>query len=270
MKVSPSFRPNGANDFPRTSWLTPISQLSTDADDWFNAATIDPLVEQIMGGWVPASDGTFAPPSTSIAEVKAYVAARRANVLNQIQQSYSLTVATSEADTPEGYKLTTSGAATISGTFNVAKTYSIRVNGAVPQVFYRTSGGDLAGTWKMVLPAGGGNVLRPGLNTVSVEFFDRPNGTGNVLQKLASLVSYGAPPMIQSGTISGPGSVSLTAPADYVPGVPILVRVDLKDAEGNLDRKAWTSTATLTASNGLTLSPSVVTLYNGVGSALVS
>ncbi|RYD40544.1 MAG: hypothetical protein EOP83_35125, partial [Verrucomicrobiaceae bacterium] len=133
-------------------------------DRWFNAATIDPLVEQIMGGWVPATDGTFAPPSTSIAEIKAYVSARRANILSQIQQSYSLTVATSEADTPEGYKLTTSGAATISGTFNVAKTYSIRVNGAVPQVFYRTSGGDLAGTWKIAVPAGGGNVLRPGLN----------------------------------------------------------------------------------------------------------
>ncbi|MGV3531973.1 MAG: CotH kinase family protein, partial [Chthoniobacteraceae bacterium] len=239
-------------------------------EKWFNAATIDPTVEQIMRGWVPATDGSAPPSNTSMAEIKAYVAARRANVLAQIPQSYSLNVSTAGADTPEGYKLTTNGAATISGTFNVAKTYSIRVNGTAPQVIYRTSGNDLAGTWRLAIPAGGGAVLRPGLNTVNVEFYDQPNGTGNVLQRLTSLVLYGAAPVVRSETLSAPGSLALTAPADYVPGVPILVRVDLKNAAGDLDRKVWNSTATLSASNGLTLTPSSITLYNGVGSALVN
>src|SRR6185369_7349601 len=108
--------------------------------------------------------------------IKAYVTARRTNVLGQIQQNYSLTVTTGATDL-DGFKRTTNGAATISGTFNVAKTYSITVNGTAAQWFYRTSGTDAPGTRKLVLAAGS-TFLKPGLNKVVVNFWDQPNGAG--------------------------------------------------------------------------------------------
>jgi hypothetical protein len=59
-------------------------------NNWFNSATVDPIIDQIMAGWVTATDATATPPNNSIAEIKAYVTARRTNVLNQIQQNYTL------------------------------------------------------------------------------------------------------------------------------------------------------------------------------------
>ncbi|HJS47937.1 MAG TPA: hypothetical protein VJ773_08145, partial [Gemmatimonadales bacterium] len=159
--------------------------------------TIDPIVDQIMTGWVPPTDGSAASPNRGIAEIKNFVDARRANVLSQIQQNYSLTVTGNAVDSPEGYKVTTTGAVTFSGTFNVARTYSITVNGQLAQWFYRTAGPDAAGTWKMIVPAGGGTVLRPGLNYVTINFWDQPNGSGKVLQtykvQVLTAAEYGKP-----------------------------------------------------------------------------
>ena len=231
-------------------------------DTWFNRATLDPFIDQTLGGWVPTG---------TIAATKSYVDARRANVLGQIQQNYALNVATSAADTAEGYKQTATGAATIGGTFNVARTYSVTVNGQLAQTFYRTVGTDVAGTWKLALPVGGGGVLRPGLNKLVVQFHDAPNGGGKVLQTLNADLFF-TPTAIStvSGALTAAGSLAVMAPATYVPGVPVLVRLDLKDLAGNIDRNAWDRTANLSASNGITLNPSTITLTNGMGSALVT
>lgn len=235
-------------------------------DDWFNIETVGPIVDQIMGGWVPATD-TNTTQATSIASIKAFVNQRRASVLSQIQQNYSATVTTTAPDV-DGVKTTTDGAAVVSGTFNVAKTYSVTVNGSLAQWFYRSVGADAAGTWKMVVPAGA-NFLRPGLNRLVVRFWDSPNGAGNILQEYVLDVLNSASGQTVSGTLQPNGSVSMVAPARYVPGVPILVRVDLKNSAGDLDRLAWTRTATLTASNGVAISPTTIPVYNGMGSALV-
>jgi hypothetical protein len=237
-------------------------------DEWFNPATMDPLIDQIMGGWVPATDGGVTPPNTSIAEIKAYVTVRRNNILSQIQQNYSLNVATSGV-TSEGFRETADGSATFSGTFNVARTYSITVNGQLAQWFYRTAAPNNAGTWRLAVPAGGGNVLKPGLNKVIVRFWDAPNGQGNVIQELTSDVLYNVPAQLISGVLA-PGSMTMIAPANFIPGIPVLVRLDLKDSSGALDRKAWTRTVNLTATNGVTAAPNTITLYNGMGSALVN
>jgi hypothetical protein len=108
-------------------------------DEWFQFGDDRPLIDQIMGGWVPATDGGITPPNTSIDEIKAYVTAARANVLGQIQQNYSLNVTTS-GTTSEGFSQNTDGSASFNGTFNVARTYSITVNGQLAQWFYRPSG----------------------------------------------------------------------------------------------------------------------------------
>jgi hypothetical protein len=177
---------------------------------WFNHATLDRIIDQIMAGWVPASNGTATPPNDSIAEIKAFIDARRANVLSQIQQTWSLAVTTAAANTVEGYKQTTDGAATFSGTFNVARTYSITVNGVLATWHYRTNGANIAGTWSLAVGAGGGGVLNPGLNKVTVNFWDGIGGTGTVLQSLTANVFYntGGGTTI-SGTL-GAGTITWT------------------------------------------------------------
>src|SRR5687768_2412944 len=80
--------------------------------------------------------------------------------------------------------------------------------------------------------------------------------------------AHGVTPI--SGTLSASGSLEMIAPATFVPGVPILVRVDLKDSAGNLDRAAWNRTVNLTTSGGVTLNPATIALANGMGSALVT
>lgn len=239
-------------------------------NSWFNRATVDPIVDQIMAGWVPASDFSSFAPNRGIAEIKAYVDTRRASVLGQIQQNYSLVITGNAASTPEGYTVTTTGAATMSGTFNVAKVYSITVNGQPAQLNYR-AGVDPAGTWKYVVPASGAGIVNRGLNRIVVRFWDSPNGTGTILKELTGNVFYsGAFNAGISGTLLPPGSLTLSSADAYVPGVPTLVRVDLRDSLGQLNRSAWNSTVNLTASNGAALSPNTLTLYNGVGSALVT
>lgn len=235
--------------------------LLDSMDTWFNSATIDPVIDRLMQGWVPATDGSAASPNRGITEIKGFIAARRAAVLAQIQQNYSLTTTGTTADSIEGYKVTTTGAATFAGTFNVARTYSITVNGVAAQSFYRTVGADAAGTWKLNVAAGGGGVLAPGLNNVVVRFWSGLNGTGTLLQEFLSKVVW---------TGSAPDALTIIAPQTYVPGVPMLVRVDLKTGNGQLNRSAWNTTVNLTATNGVALTPSTITLTNGMGSALLT
>ena len=71
-----------------------------------------------------------------------------------------------------------------------------------------------------------------------------------------------------SGTLTA-GSLRITAPANYIPNKPFLVRADVLDAAGNVDRSVWDGTVALsTVTAGVTL-PSIQ-LYNGTGSALVT
>ncbi len=232
-------------------------------DKWFNHATLDPAIDQLLGGWVAAS-GT----NVSVASAKAFITTRTTNVLAMIQQNYALSVTTGAAAVG-GYPTTTDGSATFSGTFNVAKTYSITVNGVPAQWFHRTAGADVAGSWKLAVAAGGGSVLKAGLNHVVVNFWDGINGTGSVVNSLSADVFYStAGGTTITGTLSA-GSLRVIAPASYIPGKPFLVRVDQLDGSGNLDRTAWDSTITLSSNvGGITLP--TVPLYNGSGSALVT
>ena len=241
--------------------------LMEGLDTWFNHATIDPIIDQIMQGWVPAG---------TITNVKAFIDTRRANVLAQIQQNYALTVTTA-GTAIEGIARTTNGAATLSGTFNVARTYSITVNGVLATWSYRNTGtaagDDDAGEWFLTVPSGGGGVLSPGLNTIVVRFWGGLGGTGAIVHEIARQVIWEPTTPVYtnvSGTLAPSGSIAITVPADYIPGIPFLVRVDVRDGAGNLDRTAWNRTATLTATNGVTLTPSTVDIKNGMGSALVT
>ncbi|MEO8352818.1 MAG: CotH kinase family protein, partial [Chthoniobacteraceae bacterium] len=230
-------------------------------DTWFTPEVVGPIIDQIMGGWVPAPD---------INNIKGFIAARRANVLGQIQQNYSLNLS-GTTTSPDGYPQTNDGAVTFNGTFKVAQTYSITVNGVPAQWFYRNQGGgNSAGTWRLALPSGGGGVLHPGLNKVVVNFWDGANGSGNVLQQLTTDIFYNVPGAgtTVGGSLSG-GSLRIIAPGTFLPGKPFLVRVDQLDTQGELDRTAWTTTVSLSANSAGIAVPDV-TLYNGTGSALVT
>jgi hypothetical protein len=63
----------------------------------------------------------------------------------------------------------------------------------------------------------------------------------------------------------------LVTPATYLPGLPVLLRVELRDGTGVPIRSVWDATATLeVATAGVSLSTNRVELRNGMGSSLVT
>ncbi len=151
-------------------------------DRVFNPTVGNPLIDQAIG-YLAGSQPAV------VAAAKTYLVNRRAGVLAQIPQTYSLTVSGNAADV-SGMKQTTDGAATFSGTFNVAKTYSITLNGVLATTMnYRASGPSAAGSWSFSAAVGSG-FLKRGLNRVTVNFWDGVNGTGHVLTSLSADVVY--------------------------------------------------------------------------------
>lgn len=226
-------------------------------------ANLNPLVDELIGGWASAA---------TVANVKGYITARRASVLSQIPQTYSLV--TGLAAGTGGYPESLTGAVDFRGTFHVAETRSLRINGQAATLNYRTLGNTVAGTWSYAATATSG-FLNPGLNRITAQFYDAPNGTGTLVHtETATIYFAGNRPMTEvSGTLSAatvPDTISLTAAAAYMPGVPVLVRVDARNAGGGLERSEWNRTVTLSASSGVILTPSTFPLYNGMGSALVN
>ena len=65
-------------------------------------------------------------------------------------------------------------------------------------------------------------------------------------------------------------SLKLLTQRAYLPGLPVLVRVEVRNASGKPDRDLWDAEATLNASGGVTLSTNRVLLRNGLGSVLVA
>jgi hypothetical protein len=69
---------------------------------------------------------------------------------------------------------------------------------------------------------------------------------------------------------SQPVSLKLVVPAGYLPQIPVLLRVEVLDTQGNRERMLWDAEATLTADQpGITLSTNRIPLRNGMGSSLV-
>jgi len=66
--------------------------------------------------------------------------------------------------------------------------------------------------------------------------------------------------------------INLTVRDSYLPGVPILVRVEVLRQDGAVDRDVWDANAALSVSNNptISLSPDRLVLRNGLGSSLVT
>ncbi len=229
----------------------------------FNRERLDPLIDELLGGWVSTA---------SLTALRTYIDERRASVLGQIPVSYAMN--TNLVPGSGSFLQSSTGAVNFTGTFNVAETRSLRLNGQAAVLNYRTLGTAVAGTWNFNAAAGSGFLGR-GLNRVTAEFYDGPAGTGNVVHRMVRDIyvpeagNFTTVPRTLS-QVTVPDQILLGVPDSYVPGVPVLVRVDALTASGGLERAVWNRHAVLTASNGLTLTPATVPLYNGSGSALVS
>jgi hypothetical protein len=72
-----------------------------------------------------------------------------------------------------------------------------------------------------------------------------------------------------SGEVRVPSMV-IQVRDSYLPGIPIIVRIEIRDSEGRVDRSLWDAEAELSVQDGsVLLVPDRVTLFNGLGSALV-
>ncbi len=78
------------------------------------------------------------------------------------------------------------------------------------------------------------------------------------------------PPVVHSITPL-PLTLQLLTRDSYLPGVAVLVRVEIQGSDGKPDRSIWDATATLSSSNpAVTLSTTTVQIRNGIGTALVT
>ena len=127
-----------------------------------------------------------------------------------------------------------------------------------------------------VIASGEGGTLKPGMSRVLIQGFDGPDGTGNQTERghLDIFNDTGTTTDV-SGILKGDpnntGILNAIVRDSYLPGVPVLVRVELRDEYNNVKRNIWNATATLFVDNPqVSLDVSQVTLYNGLGSALVA
>ncbi|HUT13745.1 MAG TPA: lamin tail domain-containing protein, partial [Thermoguttaceae bacterium] len=126
----------------------------------------------------------------------------------------------------------------------------------------------------------GGVGLNPGINRVTVETFDGPDGTGDRLEHDFIDIWYDAPaggggtPLPTpppSPEAQGDLHLNLVTRDSYLPGVPFLVRAEVLDENFRIDRSLWDGLVTLESDNpAVSLSTDRITLYNGLGSVLVT
>ena len=239
----------------------------------FAPENIYPLIDELLSGWVPSAEieGTRG--------IKQFIRDRANGILYggypsagsapQIPQQFTIT---SSLPVVNGFHQTNVPVTTLSGTANAVETRSVSVNGrVVPDAGWSQRDG----TWSS------GNIfLNPGINRIIVQAFDGPNGTGGQVEQGYIDVWYdtgstndypksSAVELLETGP--GPG-IRLIVRDSYLPGLPVLVRVEVLDGAGMIDRTLWDAAATLTVLDNLQirLSAAQVTLYNGLGSALVT
>src|SRR6185503_17851883 len=74
---------------------------------------------------------------------------------------------------------------------------------------------------------------------------------------------------ISTNDLGAQHQLKLLTQSGYLPGVPVLVRVEVRNTNG-VERNLWDATASLSADAGVTLSTNRVQLRNGLGSVLVA
>jgi hypothetical protein len=148
------------------------AQLKELAETVFSPEQFDPLIDKVLGAWVPQN---------RIGAMKAFMAARTAYVLSVIPQTFAI-----DSDLPisGAYCVTSSPVLEgqdLHGTFDATRTYSVTIDGQTGEWSPRD------GLWSM------GRVrldLQPGINRIYIEAFDGPSGTGNKIDEGTIDVQY--------------------------------------------------------------------------------
>jgi hypothetical protein len=136
-------------------------KLRSLATTTFAKARLDPMLDALLAG--------FAPPQR-IADMKAYMDARRTFILNAV--AAPLTAASSLA-VSGGFPRSTVAGAALSGVAPLAGTRSVVAGGVVANY------NGVTGQWS--IPLSPGVPLRPGINRIEVRALDGPAGAGRVL-----------------------------------------------------------------------------------------
>lgn len=222
----------------------------------FSPAVINPMVDELLGGYVPESQTDDA---------KDWTAGRVNGARNQIPESFSATV---DLPISDGFRRTVTGDATFNGDFRAARALSVQVNGTEATRDQRD------GTWELQVVTAD-NFFKPGINRVLVQSFSGIGGTGSVIDEaFIDVWNDTGTTTDVSGTLSGAiptGNLKLITRDTYLPSNPVLVRLEFRNPDGTFNRNLWDTTATLSSNvAGVTLVPNTVTVRNGLGTALVS
>jgi hypothetical protein len=132
-----------------------------------------------------------------------------------------------------------------------------------------------------IRPSGGAGELQPGINRIIVQAFDGPSGSGSELDHGYIDIWYDTGSTNDYPKAAGGGLMPLltgiTTPRlivrdSYLPGIPVLVRVEVLNDDGTVNRDLWDTVATLSVHDNpsINLSANQVRLYNGLGSAQVT
>ncbi len=161
------------------------AQLKDLAETVFAPERFNPLVDQLLQGWLPQQE---------IDRIKAFAAARRAYVLSVTPTAF--TIESSLHFTNGFYMTTFSGAARqeVNGTANAIETRSVLVEGQ-PIQWYQQEGIWLLGPTRID--------LIPGINRLTVEAFDGMDGQGRRIESGFIDIWYNDQSVITlSGTLS--------------------------------------------------------------------
>jgi hypothetical protein len=245
------------------------------AETVFMPENVFPLIDRLLGDWVPISeiDGQRG--------IKQFIIDRTNSILfggypdsgDEPQIPQQLTI-NSNLPVADGFHYTNIPVTNLSGTVNAIEARSVLVNGLL------VADSDFSqrnGTWSIR-----DIFLNPGINRIIVQAFDGSKGTGSQVDSRYIDIWYdtgsinNAPnnsSSISSVTLQTDSvSPNLIVSDSYLPGIPVLVRVELLNQNGTINRDLWDATATLSVADNrnISLSTDQVTMYNGLGSTLVS
>ena len=245
------------------------------AETVFAPENIFPLIDRLLGDWVLSSE------IEGQRKIKQFIIDRRNSILYggypdsddepQIPQQFSIN---SNLPLAYGFYNTNIPVTNLSGTFNAITTRSIAVNGLLVD---ESDFSQKNGTWSIR-----DIFLNPGINRITVQAFDGPYGTSNQVEQGYIDVQYDTGstnnfPNNSGNTPRVPPQTEIIIPNlivrdSYLPGVPALVRVELLNQDGTINRDLWDAEARLSVLDNpnISLSTDRVTMYNGLGSTLVS
>ncbi len=247
-------------------------------ETFFAPENIYPVIDQLLGDWVPASEisGNHGIQEFVVDRINSIIYGGYPNSDSSPQITQEFTI---YCDLPSFNELFISNTNLVDrhniyGTANAIETSFVMINDRPADWSQKY------GTWSL-----NKNIsLNPGINRIFVRTYD-DSGEGNVeLDSKYIDVWYDTgstnnypkdTPAEDSEAINlsdaEPDTLNLITRDSYLPSVPVLVRVEILADDGSVERDIWNAVASLSADNpAVNMSTDQVVLYNGLGSSPVT